>query len=145
MAVFRTGGSVIPASLPVVTSATSTVATSQTTTSTSFTDLSTVGPSVTLSTGTKALVIVSSQFANNGAGAFTYTDFAISGATTRSATSDTALTFEQVSDTNRDLGASRANLVTVTAGSNTFTAKYRVTASTGTFLNRSIIVIDLGS
>ena len=31
----------------------------------------------------------------------------------------------------------------LTAGSNTFTAKYRVDASTGTFVNRNIIVIPL--
>ncbi len=31
----------------------------------------------------------------------------------------------------------------LTAGSNTFTAKYRVTGGTGTYLNRTIIVIPL--
>lgn len=127
-------------------SASNTVATSQTSTSTSFTDLSTVGPSVTLTTGTKALVIISSTFAVSASGTTAYMDFAISGATTRNAANTTALQFEQVSDTNRDLGASRATLVTLTAGSNVFTAKYRISGSgTGTWADREIIVIDLGS
>jgi len=33
----------------------------------------------------------------------------------------------------------------LTAGSNVFTAKYRVSANTGTFQNRNISVIDMGS
>ncbi len=128
-------------------SATATVATSQTTTSDSFTDLATSGPSVTLTTGTKALVIVSCLSKNDTSIRFAYMDFAISGATTRNAATTTALGLEQASGiSDQLLGASRANLVTVTAGSNTFTAKYaRSGAGTATFSNRSIIVIDLGS
>ena len=122
-----------------------TVATSQTTTSTSFTDLATAGPTVTVTTGTKVLVIVSVYVSANGTpAARSYMDFAISGATTRAASDTTA--YLARTDTNGDIWgrASAANLLTVTAGSNTFTAKYRVSAGTGTFVDRSIIVIDLG-
>jgi hypothetical protein len=41
--------------------------------------------------------------------------------------------------------ASVATLTTLTAGSNTFTAKYRRSSQTATFSDRSIVVIDLGS
>jgi hypothetical protein len=128
-------------------SATAKVATSQTTTSDSFTDLATAGPAVTLTTGTKVLVIVSCFANNDTSNRYAWMDFAISGATTRNASDTTALGLEQSgASSNQNLGASRANLVTVTAGSNTFTAKYaRNGAGTATFKERSIIVIDLGS
>jgi hypothetical protein len=42
--------------------------------------------------------------------------------------------------------ASIGILVTgLTAGSNTFTAKYRTTGGTAVFRSRSIVVIDMGS
>jgi len=129
-------------------SATATVATSQTTTSGSFTDLTTAGPAVTLTTGTKVLVIVSCSSKNSdGPSRTAFMDFAVSGATTRSASESTALGLEMLAaEANQFLNASRANLITVTAGSNTFTAKYlRQFSGTGTFANRSIIVVDLGS
>jgi hypothetical protein len=75
-------------------------------------------------------------------------DFAISGATTRNAEVATSLGLKQLSSgSNQYLIASKATLLTVTAGSNVFTAKYRVQSggTTSTYVNRSIIVIDLGS
>jgi len=127
-------------------SATATVATPQTTTSTSFTDLTTSGPAVTVTTGTKVLVIVSAYCYQAGSpGMLARMDFAITGATTRAAANTTALITR--GDTNGDAWgrASAANIVTVTAGSNTFTAKYMVSTGTGGWQDRSIIVIDLGS
>jgi hypothetical protein len=120
-------------------SATATVATEQGTTSGSFTDLATAGPAVTLTTGTKALVIVSTFIGNTSSQCSM--DFAISGATTRSAADETCL-FVQ----NAGSRQSVVNLMTVTAGSNTFTAKYHsFQSNTATFSNRTITVIDLGS
>jgi hypothetical protein len=44
------------------------------------------------------------------------------------------------------MGSSRLVLLTgLTAGSNTFTLKYRVGGGTGNFYDRDIIVQDLGS
>ena len=131
---------------PAPASATATVATSESTTSGSYTNLTTSGPAVTLTTGTKALVIASCQIqnlaSNNQEG---YVDFAISGATTRSASDATAIYLKANSDSPR-IRTSVANSVTVTAGSNTFTMKYRADGvNSTTFLNRSLIVIDLGS
>ena len=54
---------------------TATVATNQTTTSLTFTDLATVGPSVTLTTGTKALVVITASIYNSGKGTSLPLDF----------------------------------------------------------------------
>jgi len=130
------------ASLPA--SATAAVATNQTTTSTAYTDLATAGPAVTLTTGTKALVIVGCGIYNSAVND-TWMGFAVSGATTIAAADASALNIGGSNGT-ISITASRAILLTtLTAGSNIFTAKYRVTAGTGYFLNRSIAVIDLGS
>ena len=127
-------------------SATATVATSQTTTSGSFTDLTTAGPAVTLTTGTKALVIITGSLQNFTDDRETLMGFAVSGATTTAATDTKALGFFNGSANHDTLQASAVYLVTVTAGSNTFTAKYRTNGgSTGIFQNRVITVIDLGS
>lgn len=128
----------------LVSSTMSSVATNESTTSTSYTDLATSGPSVTLTTGSVALVILSAQIFNNTAGKFSFMSCAVSGATTDAADDDDALFFES-SAANDQMGASRARLYTgLTPGSNTFTAKYRVDAGTGSFLRRSLIVIPFG-
>lgn len=115
------------------------------TTSSSFTDLSgtTVGPSVTAVTGTKALIWFSSQMQCSVAGAVTQVAVAISGATTAAADN----TIDIYTD---GLGAGQAMRSSVvhlfenlTAGSNTFTLKYRTGAGTGTFYDRSIGILAL--
>jgi hypothetical protein len=117
------------------------VAASESTTSTSYTDLTTAGPAITITTGTKALIIVSAR-AQTNTGATSYASYAVSGATTIAANDDDAL--EAGTITNNISRASR--LTTLTAGSNTFTMKYRTSPTrTGTFEFREIIVIDLGS
>jgi hypothetical protein len=127
-------------------SASATVATSQGTTSSGYTDLATAGPAVTLTTGTKVLVIISAFMYNNVSDGRVYMDFGISGATTRSATDSTALGHWSTIANGPRIRHSSASFVTVTAGSNTFTAKYRRDYDgTATFENREITVIDLGS
>lgn len=124
-------------------STTATVATSQTTTSTSYTDLATAGPAVTVTTGTLALVIISARQENNTAGQWCYMSFAVSGATTTAAADANGLQNSNSVTALNQIHASRAVLVTLTPGSNTFTSKYRVTAGTGTWVTRDIIVIPL--
>jgi len=124
------------------------VATNESTSSTSYTDLTTT-LSVTVTTGTKALVIVTSeQYCDTGNGASSYSSFAVSGATTIAAADSRALRFRNVPDPNIQSGAqvfrgSMASVVTLTAGSNTFTAKYRTSSGSSYFSNRQIIVINL--
>lgn len=116
------------------------VATSQATASTSFTDLGTVGPSVTVKTGTKALVTVGCRSTNSLAGGINVMGFAVSGATTVAAADTSAY-----SNTGTDqVGAAAVIPVTgLTAGDNTFTAKYRATANTATFFDRFITVVGV--
>jgi hypothetical protein len=130
----------IPSSSPA--NASAAVTTQESTTSTSYTDLTTSGPAVTLTTGTKAVVIISCELAGSTSTNETYVSYAVSGSTTISAT-DTVCIKHTNALAERQSSASR--LSTLTAGSNTFTAKYRVNTGTGYFLNREIIVIDLGS
>jgi hypothetical protein len=125
------------------------VGTKQNTTSSSYTDLTTSGPAVTLTTGTKALVIVSFEGTNRAANRSAWMSFAVSGASSVSATDTNALKITQSTLDWEPFRASSATLVTgLTAGSNTFTAKYRsdtITTCTADFAYREILVVDMGS
>ena len=117
------------------------VQTLETTTSTTFTDLATAGPAVTVTTDTTALVIVTCNISNTSAGALGFMSYAVSGATTVGAATPRALAFLSNAASDQ-MSASWAHLKTgLTAGSNTFTAKYSVTAGTGSFRFRVISVI----
>lgn len=113
----------------------------ETTTSTSYTDLTTSGPAVTVTTGTSALVIIAARMTNTTSGSECAASYEVSGATTSAASDARALAFN-ASSGSPNLRASAAYLHTgLTAGSNTFTMKYRVSAGTGTFTYRNITVI----
>lgn len=118
------------------------VQTSQTTTSTSYTDLATSGPAVTLTTLTAAYVMVACWMSNSASNRNAMS-YAVSGATTLAA-SDTWM----MSTFNYNIGAFQSmrisRQVALTAGSNTFTAKYRTTAGTSTFQRRRIAVLGVG-
>ena len=118
------------------------VSANQATTSTSYTDLAT-SQSVTITTGTKALVMVSMFSYNGTANQSDYMSFAVSGATTIAADDQYAACV--ANDTNTGSVSTRASIVTLTAGSNTFTAKFKVQGGTGQFTTRYLIVIDMGS
>lgn len=127
-------------------SAVATVATDEQTSSSTYTDLTTSGPAVTLTTGTKVLVIVSAMAYTDGANQQASVDFAVSGATTRSASDATRLSIRGAGAGITLTRASSASRITVTAGSNTFTCKYKTSAAgTAYFSDRQICVIDLGS
>lgn len=117
--------------------------TSDTTTSTSYGDLaSTAGPSVTVTTGTMALVTVGARIACSAAGNFAYMSFEVSGATTRAASNDESINIRQNNGSTELVRASAVTLVTgLTPGSNTFKSVYRVSGpATGTYESRNIIV-----
>ena len=116
------------------------VTTNESTSSTSYTALTTAG-AVTLTTGTKALVIVGMGSNNPTGGARQFMSFSVSGATTIAASDQYAAYIA----TNDVQGISRASVVTLTAGSNTFTTQFKTTTNTGSFRDRYLIVIDLGS
>ena len=114
----------------------------QSTSSTSYTGLTTA-TAVTITTGTKALVIWGSQMKASGSPAGAWVTFDVSGATTSTGDDSRALAL-QGGDWSQ---ASRHFVITgLTAGSNTFTLKFRSQSGSGaTFDRRNITVIDLGS
>ena len=113
-----------------------TVTTQETTTSTSFTDLATTGPAVTLTTGDFALTFPASRAFNSASGV-SYASVDITGATTSAATDGRGIN-KQGTD---DIRAASVQLLATTPGSNVFTMKYRVSSGTGTFQSRRLCVM----
>lgn len=108
-----------------------TVSTAETTTSTSYTDLATSGPAVTVTSGTSILIVITSILINNTAGERMFVGYDLSGATTQSAADGKALILRSNSaDTAFEGSMSYVILETVTAGTNTVTLKYRTTGGT---------------
>ncbi len=119
-----------------------TVATAQSLGSATYTDLTTAGPAVTVTTGTKAIVVVAANIlitVQPNRGKMSY---AVSGATTIAADDSTCLAFRAALN-NQEARASAMSIPVLTAGSNVFTAKYESTGSSSTFSDRSIIVMGL--
>lgn len=115
------------------------VLTQETTGSTSYTDLTTTGPSVTVTTGTLAQVSIQAQMFNSGSSSSNWSSFAVSGATTVASNDQVAISCEAAAPSQAfKFGATK--LMTLTAGSNTFKQQYRVGSGTGTFDDRNIIV-----
>ena len=127
-------------------SAVANVDTGETSTSTSYTDLATPGPAVTLNTGTKALVIITARMYVGATLTDVFASYAVSGATTIAAGNSRAIYLGSSGINLPVIGVSAASLLTgLTAGSNTFTMKYRVSGNTGNWDRRWISVIDMGS
>jgi hypothetical protein len=114
------------------------VETAETTTSTSFADLATVGPTLTLLPDGEYLVIWGATF-----------DFSVGGAanafmgvkanSSEAADSDSIFWNVPIGDF---VPGARAHTFTLTAGgSNTLTARYRVTGSTGRWRNRWLVAL----
>jgi phenylacetate-coenzyme A ligase PaaK-like adenylate-forming protein len=123
---------------------TATVATSQATTNTGYTDLTTVGPSVTVTTGTQALVFIAAHMQNNTADQDASISYAVSGATTVAASDSWRAFVDGVAAANPERYGMVHFRTGLTAGSNTFTMKYRTGgATTATFQDRTIIVMAL--
>jgi hypothetical protein len=119
-----------------------------TTASTTFTDLTgaVVGPSATVDVGPqgKVLVLWRSQFANDTLGAFCLMGIDVSGANTAAASDPISLNSQQAAD--HDTGAGTHHLYTgLTPGPTTFTAKYRVTSGTGTWLRQEVTAWSMDS
>jgi len=125
-----------------------TVAAQESTSSSSYTDLTTAGPAVTVTTGTRALVMISASQRSTISGAQAYMNFAVSGATTRTpqTNENTNTSWGSVTGGMNEVASVQILVTGLTAGSNTFTAKYSApVGDTVSFQNRKITVIDLGS
>jgi hypothetical protein len=119
------------------------VGTGETTTSTSYTDLATVGPTVTLNTGTRAIVLFGCAMDNNTANESGFMGFEVSGASSLPASDTSATNYDGLAANSRVRMGRPYTISSLTAGSNTFTAKYKVTGGTGTFLTRQLAVFPL--
>lgn len=112
------------------------------TTSTTYTDLFAADPEVTVTIGSsgRALVILSVHAYCDAAGSYALASFAVSGATARAAADGKAATVQGTAEQSPTLVTVETGL---TAGSTTFTTKYRATAGTVTFNSRRLTVIPL--
>lgn len=122
-----------------------TVDTGQSTSSLTYTNLATAGPAVTVTIGStgKALVAIYTSLANT-TNNYALAGYAVSGATTVAASDLDAL--QHGSSIAMRAGATLLH-TGLTAGSNTFTMKYRKDAGAGTsdFTGRRILAQPLGS
>lgn len=133
-----TGANTIVARFPTW----STIGTSQTTASTTYTDLTTVGPSITSTVGARALLIYGAEMSNNTSGMWAIAaPQAGAGSTITTASDGQAIQFKTAAV---DQGVSCCQtlfLDAMTPGSYTFTLKYRVTGGTGAFTDRRIQIV----
>lgn len=119
------------------------ILTSQSTASTSYTDLTTTGAAVTATTGTRALIFFATRMANSSANTECWASVAVSGATTIAASDAWAITLDGAAASNNNQWGSFHYFENLTAGSNTFTMKYRAGAGTATFENRRIAIVAM--
>lgn len=115
----------------------------ETTASTSYTDTATAGPAVTVTTSTEAMLFFGAHMSNSSAGDECWVGYAISGATTLAASDSRAAMATSNAADDAYTSYITLNQTVLTAGSNTFTMKYRVTGGTGTFNHRRLTVIPL--
>ena len=117
------------------------ISTQETTTSTSYTDLATTGPTVTATTSASAIVATYCNMFHS-AGLASWMSYDISGATT--AASDDNRAIQLQSTGGQRMGGTFFHSAILNPGTNTFTAKYRVsTSGTGTFSVRRLMVIPM--
>lgn len=115
-----------------------TVATNESLNTGSYTDLTTVGPTVTLTTRTIAIAFWASQIFSTG----TFSGRVgceVSGATTIAAASTSAL-ITTFANTNDAFRCGMIEVFNLTAGSNTFRLKYSSAGGSVNFQNRRLIV-----
>lgn len=119
-----------------------TVVTQETTASTTYANLTTGGPTVTVTTGPVALFAIGCHMSNSSTGARNLASMDLSGSTTVVAGDTHIVAMDEQDTANRMISASRVQLYTgMTAGSNTFKMVYRVSGGTGAFAARHGLVI----
>lgn len=119
------------------------ISASESTSSTSYVNLATTGPSVTITHGVFAIVFHSCLIGNNTTDADTFASWAMSGSNVRAAQDQIAVRQDGVPASNSWRAGQVDILSTLTPGTTTFTCQYRVASGTGTFSDRFIGVIPL--
>ena len=117
------------------------IATQETSGSTTYTDLATTGPTVTATTSASAIIATyCNQFTSGGTAA--WMSYAISGATTDGANDNRGIQLQSTGG--QRIGGTFFHSAILTPGTNTFSAKYRVsTSGTGTWSDRRLMVIPM--
>ena len=118
-----------------------TVTTNQTTASTSYADLSTVGPSISVATGSRAMVMFASDIDNTVTNGASSVSVAVSGASSISASNAWRICRDGVASTNVQRYGVAHLFDTLNTGTNTFTMRYVVGSGTGSFANRELLVL----
>lgn len=132
------GANSLAAYVPAQSTATADVST----TSSTYVTLGSSTPSVTLTTGTRAIVTIAAGMSQNTDNLACYASYAISGATTTAASDSWSIHVDGVTGGNF-CRFSIMERPALTAGSNTFTMRYNAGGSggTATFRDRQIAVI----
>lgn len=118
------------------------ITTSQTTTSTSYTNLATIGPEVTVTTGTSAVVLITASVSSGTAGQGGIVGYQVTGASTVAESSQRSLRTVSASAGHRFRASMVHFEVGLSSGSNTFTCRYCTTGSgTATFDDRQLLII----
>jgi len=124
---------------------TAVVTTNETTTSTSYTGLPTA-LATTVTTGTRALVIISAEIELAASTSRGYMSFAVSWASTIASSDTYSINIKTAADQTIDAHSYAFIITGLTAGSNTFTTQYKSgQGNTIYFANRRISVVDMGS
>ena len=117
------------------------IGTSETTTSTAYVSLATNGPTITATTSASCIVSTYCGLSTSG-GTAAWMSYGITGATTNAENDNRAIMLQ--STAGQCIGGTFFHSAILTAGTNIFTAKYRVsTSGTGTFNNRRLMVIPM--
>lgn len=125
------------------TPSTATVATTESTATTSYTDLTTSGPAVTVDTGTIAIVLFASGMSVATTDNAGWTSVAVSGSSSVAASDAWSIQMDGITAGNTVRYGMTHVFTGLTAGSNTFTMKYKAGGSTTSFRNRTIGIIPL--
>jgi hypothetical protein len=118
------------------------LATSQGTATTTYIDLATVGPTITVTAGIKAIVIIGCAISNSTAGSGGRTSVDLTGANTQAAADTNSFLIESGNASDAFKGSWVTIFSPLTPGSTQFRLKYRcVGAATANFSDRLIAVV----
>lgn len=117
------------------------VESSESTTSTTYADLATAGPTLTVTTGTRALVWLNVHLTNTGTSS-TFVSYRVDGATTVEPSDNFSVAYDPPY-AGGSLRAGICDLRVLTAGVNTFKLQYRVNSNSGSFFRRRLQIMGL--
>lgn len=130
-----------PNSLVERVGATNTISTSEDTTSTSYADLTTVGPMVTVTTGSRMLVFLTLSASMSAANVSWNAGIDITGADVIPVTDSRSIQMDGILDDQTNRMGITFLYDDLTPGQHTIKLKYKVASGTGSFSDRSLSVV----